>query len=413
MEDVGLLRVDSERLMADVHSLAVIGSQPSGGITRLSFSEAYGQSAAWLVSRMQAAGMSTKIDTVGNVIGRMGPATGAIIMTGSHIDTVSNGGPLDGAYGVIAGVEVARVLTENQLELTAPFEVVAFIDEEGAFLSLFGSRALTGVVTCEELASASNTEGYALTSAMNTAGLDPAPFLDSVYPSETISKFVELHIEQGPALENKELDIGVVDAVVGLKVIDYQFLGQSNHAGTTPMDMRKDAFRAAAEFVHSAYQLTESGQRDSLRITFGAVMVEPNQANVIPRKAKVRLDCRDVTEAYITNFCTTLANLARRVANRYGLALVIKELSYDPPVRMAGQLVDSITDCVSKLGYSMQVMPSGAGHDAQALAGVCDSGMIFVPSQNGLSHHPDEWTAPDQLTKGGNVLLQTLLGYLV
>ncbi len=409
------LRINQERLLADVQALAAIGKQSSGGINRHSFTPEYRAACDWLIGQMQAAGMSTRIDLVGNVIGRTGPDEGAVVMTGSHIDTVHNGGPLDGSLGVLAGIEVTRVITENNIELAAPLEVVAFNDEEGAFLSLLGAMAMSGTINDEDVENAVNFAGQKLTDAMAGNGFDPANVRNAAYPAGAIKKYIELHIEQGPVLENLNLDIGVVEGIVCQRNIDYTFSGLSNHAGTTPMIMRKDAFRAAAEFVTRCYALLdeEGNANASTRMTFGTCAIKPGYPNVIPCETTVRLDSRDLDQANSAQLATKVAAVAEQVAEQYSVGVQIEVKCVNPAALMAPSLVDSIKSCADKLGYSSQVMPSGAGHDAQALALVADAGMIFVPSIRGLSHHPDEWTAPEHLEKGTNVLLHALLAQLL
>ncbi len=402
------IRIDLQRLMADVQSLAAIGAVDGEGITRSSYSPAYQQAVEWLEERMRAAGLTTRVDAVGNLIGRMGPVDGPVVMTGSHIDTVRNGGPLDGALGVLAGLEVARVLRDRQCTLDAPFEVVAFIDEEGVYLSLLGSMALAGSLSAKELELAVDSRGQGLGDALRENGFNPEAYREAAYLPGAIECFLELHIEQGPALENLDLQIGVVDGIVSQRNVDYRFFGRSNHAGTTPMDMRRDALRAAAEFISEAYQLLEFFSTPSTRMTFGTIAVKPNASNVIPREAAVRLDQRDLDEDNSRRLAQRVAGLAGEIAARHDLRVEIEEKCFNRAALMAPALIDEIREAAGHLGYSSRVMPSGAGHDAQALAAVCETGMIFVPSEGGLSHHPDEWTAPEDLERGANVLLHVL-----
>lgn len=404
--------IDLQRLMTDIRTLASIGARDGDGIARSAFSQAYQQAGNWLSERMQAAGLETRIDAVGNVIGRMGPVDGPVVMTGSHIDTVRSGGPLDGALGVLAGLEVARVLKEQAFELASPYEVVSFVDEEGAYLSLMGSMAMAGTLSARDLEIAADCSGTPLRDAMREYGFEPGAYREAVYPPGAIQCFVELHIEQGPVLENRGLHIGMVDGIVSQRNVDYRFFGRSNHAGTTPMDMRRDAFRAAAEFVSEAYKLLECFSTPSSRMTFGSVSVKPNASNVIPREATVRMDQRDLDEDNSARLAERVARLAGELAERFGLRLEIEEKSFNPAALLAPELIQEIQAAAEGLGYRAGVVSSGAGHDAQSLAGVCDTGMIFVPSIGGLSHHPDEWTAPEDLERGANVLLHTLLGRL-
>lgn len=411
MAGLRTLRIDPERLMADVHELAAIGRHEAGGIHRSAFTPVYRQAAEWVEGRMRDAGLETRVDAVGNLIGRMGPVGGPVVMTGSHIDTVRNGGPLDGSLGVLAGIEIARLLMDSNLIPRVPFEVVAFADEEGAYLSLFGAMALSGTLEPTDLENAVNTAGEKLTDVLSEQGFYPARYRDAAYPAGAIGRYLELHIEQGPVLEDLGVAIGVVDGIVCQRNIDFIFKGASNHAGTTPMDMRRDAFRAAAEFITRAYALLEvaGNANASTRVTFGTCAIRPGYPNVIPRETTVRMDCRDLDETNNTRLAGELATLARDTGTRLNVTVEIVERCYNPAAMMAPGLIASIQACAAELGYSSRIMPSGAGHDAQALALVTEVGMIFVPSQGGLSHHPDEWTDPADLEKGCNVLLQVLL----
>ncbi|WP_427965265.1 Zn-dependent hydrolase [Altererythrobacter sp.] len=407
------LQVNSQRLLGDIDSLGGIGVDENGERTRPSFSPQYQEAVEWLIDRMRAAGLRTRIDAVGNVIGRMGPDNGPIVMTGSHIDTVRNGGPLDGSYGVLAGVEVAHILSENKLELAAPLEVVAFADEEGAYLSLFGSRALAGGLAAEEIETSRNWQGTSLFEAMDAYGFDPERYREAAYPAGAIQKFVELHIEQGPVLDTQGQDIGIVNGIVGMRNLNFRFLGKSNHAGTTPMDMRQDALRAAAEFITRAYTRFEEEGEQTARLTFGAIHVKPNMGNVIAREAAVRLDCRDLDDDRTAKIVDQLESIARQVALHYGIDADVEYLSHDRAAILAPDIMEEIGRAAEGLGLTSMVMPSGAGHDTQVMARICKAGMIFVPSSNGLSHHPDEWTDPQQLIKGANVLLHTMASFLM
>lgn len=405
------LRINLDRLMSDIAALSQFGRDQSGGITRKSFTPAYHRATEWLIQQMNAAGLSARVDAAGNLIGRTGPKTGPVVMTGSHIDTVRNGGPLDGALGVLAGVEVARVIEEHRIPLRLPLEVLSFVDEEGAYLSLFGSTAIAGTAIEENVANAIDGNGNALLNVSPTLGADIRGYADAAYAPGSIKKFVELHIEQGPALEAAGIDIGVVDGIVCLQNIDYRFIGMSNHAGTTPMHLRKDAFRCACEFVTGAYALLaeEELANPSTRMTFGTCSIKPGYSNVIASEALVRMDSRDLDQRNSERLAQRVAEVACETARKYQVDVEIDEKSVNPPARTAPAVMSDIEQVAEQLGYSHMVMSSGAGHDSQAMSHVTDVGMIFVPSIKGLSHHPDEWTSPQDLEKGCNVLLHTLL----
>ena len=405
------LRIDLARLREDIEALARIGRVGTGGLMRAAFSPAFEEARAWLAGRMTAAGLDVRKDAAGNVIGRLGTGASCVV-SGSHIDAVPDGGPLDGAYGVLAALECARVIAGAGLELERAFEAVAFADEEGHFIGCLGSRAMTGELTTEAAFAAEDFDGNTLAEAMRAAGLDPERVGEAARPAGEIAAYVELHIEQGPVLEHRGVPIGVVEAIVGLIHTDLCFLGEADHAGTTPMDLRKDAFMGAAAYATRARELVLAEGSPHARLTFGIVETKPQSANIVPYEARLRQELRDVAPEVLESLLSGTRALAQEVAAEYGLGLTVDEVFRNEPADMAPEVRAAIRAAAADLGLASLDMPSGAGHDAQLFAPKVPTGMIFVPSRGGRSHRPDEWTDWPALEQGANVLLQTLLGLL-
>jgi len=404
------LRVDPTRLRADIEALSRIGRSAEGALTRHAFSADYEAARAWLKARMEAAGITPRDDAAGNTIGRVGPASGSCVMAGSHIDTVPDGGPLDGALGVLSALEVARVLAEPGLALPRAFECVAFVEEEGRYSDCMGSKALTGQIEVGEVEAARDPDGNCLADAMGAAGFDPGALGAARRPDGDVAAYLELHIEQGPVLETMGLPIGVVQAIVGINHTSVTFHGEPDHAGTTPMDLRKDAFTGAAEYASRARQMVlEEGTERRARITFGIVDLLPQAANIVPYQVHLTQEIRDISDAVIAKLVANGEVIAREVAAAHRLDVDYDWLSSNKAARMSEEVQAIIRDAAAGLGLVSHDMPSGAGHDAQVLANVAPAGMIFVPSEGGRSHRRDEWTDWPLLENGANVLLQSAL----
>jgi N-carbamoyl-L-amino-acid hydrolase len=394
--------------MEDLGALGRIGRGPSGGLTRRAFSPEYGEAVRWLRALMTQAGLAERVDAVGNVIGRLGPPQGPAVIAGSHIDTVADGGWLDGAYGVLAAVECARALRESDVALRHAFEVIALVDEEGAYLSLFGSRGITGAVTRAEIAAARDLRNAPLEQAMLGFGLDPDQFENARRERSDLSAYVELHIEQGPVLEQRQVQIGIVEGIVGILVAEYLFTGSADHAGTTPMDVRRDALRCAAECISATYTSLCTPELGNARFTFGAIEVLPGASNVVPRSARLTQEIRSLDPATIENLFDASRKIASEAAERLHIDLEVRRVGYNAPAIMDDRVINAVTASCAEAGVSSIRMPSGAGHDAQSFARCCPAGMIFVPSKRGASHRPDEQTDEADLARGADILLRTI-----
>lgn len=403
---------DAERLHDNIRLLAQFGARSSGGIDRQTFSRPYRDAVNWLSARFTEAGLRVREDSAGNLIGRIGP-DGPCLICGSHIDTVPGGGAYDGALGVLAGLECARRLKHEEGVLAYGFEVVAFADEEGSFVSLLGSRAMRGLLSQAEIDRARSRKGVELTAALEEYGLDPLAVLDARRPPADIAGYIELHIEQGPVLESAGTAIGIVEAVVGISVGRHELIGLANHSGTTPMAARRDALRTAAVGIAGAYEAVASGIYPDTVLNFGQLSIEPGATNVVPRRVVLTQEIRSTRKERIQQLQEACEAAFSRSARQLGVEHIWRQDDVDPPAIMAGPARQRIADACSELGISAMTMPSGAGHDAQLFADICPTGMIFVPSRGGISHNPAEFTEPEHLSQGLAVLYATCRSWLM
>lgn len=401
---ISTLFVNSDRLTQSIESLAQIGQLPQGGVRRIAYSQEDIQ-ARHLVQRwMSEAGMSVKIDTAGNIIGKYpGKFPYPALATGSHIDTVPNGGRYDGAFGVLAGLEVVRVLQERQIQLEHPLEVIVFTDEEG---SMIGSKAMSGRVI-NDTAYYRRSDGTSIQTCLKQVGGNWEQIALAQRSSEDLAAFVELHVEQGPILESTGKQIGVVEGIVGQRRYTITVKGSSSHAGSTPMYMRQDALVAASEVVLAVNKLANTpGQQVA---TVGYLEVSPNAANVIPGLVEMSLDIRDLSSQHIDQLMKQLQLQIDAIATNTRTQIQLHPCLQNEPALAAPQIQQTITQVCQELGLSYTHLPSRASHDAQEIANFTEMGMIFVPSEAGVSHAETEYTSPEQCNQGVNVLLHTLL----
>jgi N-carbamoyl-L-amino-acid hydrolase len=404
--------VDAEALWNDLMTLGTI-TDAARPYTRRSFSSLYLDGRAWLTRRMQAAGLTTRIDAAGNLIGRIeGDANTKTLMIGSHSDSVPSGGRFDGMAGVIAGLAIARTLTEHNIRLRHSLEIVDFLAEEPSEfkLSCIGSRGITGNLSVADLA-LRNEQQETLGDALARMGGRPTE-LKAARRTDIHAAF-ELHIEQGPVLEAEALDIGIVSAIVGITRLEIQFLGTAGHAGTTPMTQRRDPLLAAAHLVgwvrHCA-QAMAARRQGHFVATVGVIEALPGATNVIPKSARIVVDARSEDPLLTAEFCRAIdaeSLAAAAAANVERVAFNVQSNTAPAACDPALQRVLRIS--ADALGYSSKSMASGAGHDMAFLSQVAPVAMIFIPCKNGRSHTPDEWATSSALQRGTDVLLHTLL----
>ncbi len=397
-----------ERIMDNLNVLSQFGAAPAGGVDRTMYSESYRDAVDWLCERCRDAGMRVREDAAGNVIARIGPEDAPAVVAGSHIDSVPGGGIYDGALGVLAGVECARLLSERGEALPLAFEVVAFADEEGAFISLLGSRAMTGRLAADEIEAACGRDSQPLPEAMRRYGLVPGDVGQAARPAGDVAAYVELHVEQGPVLESAGHGIGIVTGIVGLHTSEVVFQGEANHAGTTPLDLRRDAMRAAAATITECFAAIEREFPPDARLTYGDISIAPGASNVVPGEAHLIQEIRAIHKEDIERAYAMVRDTAVRVAAERGVEASTALRSFNTPVAMSEHVAATIEGVCTDLQIEPHRMPSGAGHDAQMMAARWPSGMIFVPSRGGISHNAAEETGVAEIELGARVLFRVL-----
>jgi allantoate deiminase len=387
-------------LAADLEELARIGAD-EGGVSRFAWTPELASANEWLVERLRQLGLDAEVDPAGNVIGRWDEGEGSAVLLGSHLDTVPRGGRYDGALGVLAALEVVRTLKQEDAVLGRPLWVVSFNDEEGGRFQtgMLGSRAFVGDLDLEDW------RGRGVADAMREAGFD-FERLPGARAIERVGAYLELHIEQGPVLEQERVDLGVVTAIAGLLGFRVLLTGAPNHAGTTPMAARRDALAGAARVVLALRD--EARVRDDMTANVGILAVQPGGFNVIPGVAEFTVDVRaGEPDAYerVENFAR---ETFERVAREEQLGLEVAVTHRKPPVPLDRELQALLETAAAEEGATARRMPSGAGHDAMVLGKHIPAGMLFVPSRAGVSHSPDEFTSAPQCELGARVLARAV-----
>lgn len=407
--DLDGLRPDAERLQRSLDEISAFTESDHAGWTRRVLSEPYLESRRWVRREMADAGLNVSTDAAGNTIGVL-PGVGShpgSIGTGSHTDTVASGGRYDGIVGVVGAIEVARRLCETGTRLSHDLVVFDFLGEEpNEFgVSCVGSRSLTGAVNPAFFDSA-NDEGETLGRALERAGLSPDAML-RLGTMPALAGFIELHIEQGPVLERAGTQLGVVTAIAGIERVLASFIGRADHAGTAAMSDRRDALVAAAQAVLAVEQIGCSGEHSVA--TVGALHVEPGALNVVPSLARLWAELRSPSVEWLGTARREVAERFAAIAGERGIEVELHALNDQDPVPTAPAVQDLLADTASSLGYSWRSMPSGAGHDAAHIAAVAPTGMIFVPSLDGRSHCPEEFTDIDDIATGVHALAAALV----
>lgn len=402
----GNLRIDLDRLMGRIERLGEVGALEGGGVCRLALTDADKAGRDLVVGWMRELGLDVTVDRIGNVVGlRAGEIEGPPVMTGSHIDTVATGGLFDGNLGVLAGLEVIETLNDAGITTHHPLAVGFFTNEEGARFApdMMGSGVHQGALALDDCLATEGIDG-------TTVGEDLARIgYGGEAPVGTFRAraFFELHVEQGPVLEEAGIEIGAVTGVQGISWTEYRVAGTSNHAGTTPMRLRHDAGYVAAAIATHARRIAREMGGDQVG-TSGVIDLEPNLVNVIARRAKVTVDLRNTSEELLQEAERRMAEEVARLAREEGVGIDARSLARFRPVDFDPAMVDLVAGTAQALGHSVKRMPSGAGHDAQMFAPNCPTAMIFVPSKGGISHNVREYTAPAEIAAGAGVLLQAM-----
>jgi len=399
------LRVNQARLIEHIDALAEFGKNPQGGVSRLAYSEADLKGRAFVQGLMRTAKLDVTIDAAGNILGRRpGSANLPVLLFGSHIDTVPEGGNYDGVVGSLGAIEVAQTLSENNVTTRHPLEVVIFQNEEGG---LIGSRAMDGELTEKELDLVSRS-GKTIREGIKFIGGSPEQIAGVRRKIGDIAAYVELHIEQGGTLEAEKIDIGIVEGIVGINWWDVTIEGFANHAGTTAMNNRHDALLAGAKFIEAVNRIVTSEPGRQVG-TVGRVQALPGAPNVIPGRVILSLELRDLDAAKINRLFGKIRAEAQQIGTASGTTFDFKEINVNIPAPTDQRVREVIRTAAGELRLSTKQMPSGAGHDAQDMARLAPVGMIFVPSIGGISHSPREFSRPQDIANGANVLLHTLL----
>jgi len=402
-------KVNFERLVKDLEELGKIGQDQRGGVSRPSFSLPDMEARKWLKERIEEAGLISRLDGAGNIFGRLPGRSQQVVMAGSHLDTVINGGHYDGSIGVLAALECLRRIKEENLSLNKTLEVTSFTDEEGNLVGDFlGSRAFTGQLQAERLKKARTQFGHPLEEILQKAGLSVDSVLQASEERPEVVAYLELHIEQGPLLESEEVPIGLVSAIAGKRYYHGTFIGRAGQAGTTPLELRQDAFLTLADFAVKATQLVARKYYGNT-ITIGRVVLKPGSFSIIPGEADFTLDLRSQDSQSLKAMEAEVLSLASEVASTRGLSFYRQLVDSTEPVDIPESMLERLKNLCQKLGFNYYVLPSGAGHDAQILSSICPVGMIFIPSIDGLSHTPEEAINFKDLEKAANLLLQALL----
>jgi beta-ureidopropionase / N-carbamoyl-L-amino-acid hydrolase len=403
------LRINSDRLLADFNALAQIGATPEGGVNRLALSAEDLLARAWFAERIEDAGLHVHDDDAGNLSGilRCPHAAAKTLLIGSHLDSVPNGGRYDGATGVLVALECLRVIQEAGIDLPVHLEAISFTDDEGCWRSLFGSRAIAGMLTDEDILDIRGDNGP-FRAALTRAGIDPRAVFLAERSSSNLAGYLELHIEQGERLERAKTQIGVVNGIVGRTTYEITFYGQAGHSGTTEMYRRHDALRGAAQFIVRAHDAIRARYGDGV-FNCGDIDVKPGAFNIIPSEARLIVECRHVNERLMAEMERVIVQLALEAATANGLTIENEQIARMPAAQMDARMVDAVETAARRLGLSTMRLASYSGHDAQIMSRITPCAMVFIPSVNGISHHPDEFSRWEDVVNGANVLLQAIL----
>lgn len=401
------LGVNSDRLHESLMTLSSFGKNAAGGTDRVAFSKYDVEAREYVKDLMRKAGLEVSVDFAGNIIGKRTGKNPKLlpIAFGSHIDEVPNGGDYDGPVGSMGAIEVVRTLAEKGIETEHPLEVIIFTNEEGGVV---GSRALVGALSKEALQVKSNA-GITQAEGIKLLGGDPERITELKRNPGDLAAFLELHIEQGGNLDTENLDIGVVEGIVAIEWWEFTFIGKANHAGTTPMNMRKDPMLPAARFVLVVNEIVNSYEGRQVG-TVGKIQAYPGAGNVIPGEVKVNVELRDLSAEKIWKIYADIESKAKLLAAESQTELDIKHIEVASKPAIADPVIrEVIRSQAEKLGLSTKSLPSGAGHDAQEMARICPMGMIFVPSKDGISHAPTEFSSKEDIANGASVLLNSIL----
>ena len=400
------LRINGDRLWQSLMELARIGATPKGGVRRLTLTDLDRQARDLFARWAREAGLSLEVDPVGNMFARRAGADpdAAPVAMGSHLDSQPSGGKFDGAYGVMAGLEVLRTLNDAGIKTRAPLEVVSWTNEEGSRFTpvMMGSGVFAGVFPLGHVLGQKDLDDTTVEDALKSIG-----YAGEARPHR-LGAYFEAHIEQGPVLEETKTTIGVVQGALGQRWFDAVITGQDAHAGPTPMHLRKDALIAASRLVLEVNRIALAFP-DYARGTVGHMQVRPNSRNVVPGEVRMSVEFRSQKDATLTAMVAELRSSLKAIEAECRVGIELAEVTYFPPCQFDASMVDSVRDAAGALGYTRRDIVSGAGHDAVYVARIAPTAMIFVPCEGGISHNESESATPEDLAAGCNVLLHAAL----
>jgi len=399
-------RGNPTRMEQRILELAKFGTNPEGGVSRVAYSDADIAGRKYVVDLMKAAGLEVTTDVAGNIIGKRKGLNNnlPVIGFGSHIDSVPGGGNYDGDVGSLGAIECIELMNENKIITTHPLEVIIFQNEEGG---LIGSEAMVGSLAASTLDLVSNS-GKTIRQGIIDLGGNPDKLSEAIRRKGYFKGFVELHIEQGGILDRTGVNIGVVEGIVGINQWEVIITGKANHAGTTPMDQRNDALLAAAKLITVVNQAAISLQGRHVA-TVGKIRAAPGAPNVIPGRVDLTIEIRDLSHERILALFETIKSQGRQIEKESGTHIASTQINENIPAVTDQRIQDMVAAASKELDLTSNYMPSGAGHDTQDMATIAPVGMIFVPSKNGISHAPAEYTSPADMANGASVLFQTIL----
>ena len=400
------LRVNGERINRHLRELAEFGKNPQGGVSRVAYTEFDKQGRDYVMRLMREARLDVSEDLAGNIIGRRAGGVPGLkpLMFGSHIDSVPEGGNYDGTVGSLGAIEVAQVLAEQRIATRHPLEVIVFQNEEGGKQ---GSRMISGEFMTKDF-ELTNASGKSVRDGLTFLGGDPARIGEVRRAPGSIAGYLELHIEQGGTLERDKIQIGEVEGIVGIRWWGVEVAGFANHAGTTPMDQRQDALVAASRYVDMVHTVTRSMAGRQVA-TVGRIQAFPGARNVIPGRVSTSLEIRDLDAAKMDRLFELIRAEATKIGEATGTRFTFEPALTSTPSMMDERIRSLIRDSARELKLSSKLLPSGAGHDAQSISTLAPAGMIFIPSVKGISHAPQEYSTPEDIVNGANVLLHALL----
>ena len=408
--------VNNRRLMRDLNAIGRIGIGNRGAVTRLVFSIKELRSRQVLIHLMRQAGLTVRIDAIGNIFGRLegSDPRAPAVLAGSHLDTVIHGGKYDGPVGVIGALEAVRTIIENKIRVCSPLEVVCFVGEESSRFgfSTLGSSLAAGEVHGDDLTHAVDPQGTKLENVLASLGITRRNLKSMKRDPKSLRAYLELHIEQGPILEAKGKRIGLVTSIAAPSRFRIIFNGRADHSGTTPMDMRKDALVASAqliEYIEKVCRQYASMEKGRVVGTVGAIKIEPGVINAVPGRAELAVDIRGTSAPSKNRVARLVKQQARAIAKRRGLGVEVLTIREEDPVPLDKRLLRLTRKLCDEKQIDYEIMPSGAGHDAMQMAKITPAGMIFVPSKRGISHNPLEWTDPKDIALGAQLLMETMI----